>query len=343
MRTPFLKKQFVLPGNNISEYFRASLGDYYLNWTQRYLLYLLGTLLFGFWTFIGLELYRTLYIYTSVSPSAFSGIYAWHTALNFGFCHYLMDEWVSRVWQGKGDFNQRTVGKVWLIWFVGFILAFVIQRTIVYHAVELYYPKILLFYQKYPDARPAVFKMFFYCLPFWFGTVFPLTLIALRKQFTMDLEKSKLEEFLKRRQKEDLHGDNTDELKTGIPSEKIGHKAVTDLAPLSISIGNGIERIHPEHISHITVEDHYSRIFLKEQKGMRDLLVRMPLKKMIDQLPKEHFVQIHRSHVINLSHISSVERDNRSYRAILDRGNIVLPISRYRFPNILIHLREYLK
>ena len=55
-------------------------------------------------------------------------------------------------------------------------------------------------------------------------------------------------------------------------------------------------------IYYIEADRNYCRIFSKE----REYLLVLTLKDMEDKLPPEHFVRIHRSYIVNISHIDEV-------------------------------------
>ena len=69
-------------------------------------------------------------------------------------------------------------------------------------------------------------------------------------------------------------------------------------------------KIPHAQITRITVEDHYSRILFASGNGddLRNVLIRLPLKKLLQALPKDAFVQIHRSHAVNLRHVKCLEK-----------------------------------
>ena len=303
-----------------------SLGDYYSNWKHRYFIYLSGAFLFGIWTFVAVGIYSE--IYDKTAPGAFRGMYAWHTVLNFGLCHYLMDEWFSRLWPGKRTFRERTVDKTWLICFTAFLVAFLIQRTLVYDASALYYPKIISFYEKYPGSRPTAFNMFFFLFPFWTITVFILVQIALTGQRSLMHEKLRIDRLLEKKEKELASTYHTPRI---APS--------TSKTVLAIPFQNGIRNVSTDNISHVTIEDHYCRIYVNSNEESKNIFVKTSLKGLLKRLPADQFVQIHRSHVVNLDYISQMKKRNRSCELILKHGDHKLPVSRYRLPKIMSYLR----
>jgi len=287
-----------------TEYLNIPLSEYYSNPINRHFLYLIITLLTGLCTFLALETYFFFQPIRKL-PLSFGGMYAWMTTLNFGLCYYLMDEWFTRLGKNRGIFIDRTVGKLWVIFLVTYVLAFIIQRTLIYQTTQYYFPDFLYYCTVYPHRRPTNLESFFFCLPFWMAIAFFSIHIALKFQSKLKLKNYGSEKLPKQKKNSSL---------------------------LPVFTGNGTKQIDIENIVYITVEDHYSRIYLKNNHG--NVLVKMTLKKLITMLPKDHFVQIHRSHVISLSSISKIRKAGRSYQLVLNHSRGTLPISRHRFPAI---------
>lgn len=324
-----------------SDYWHRYLGDYYSNPAHRYLTYLSFTLLTGLCTFGALEIYRAICPHIK-TPLSFLGMYAWATALNFGLCVYVIDEWLSRIWKGWGNFGHRTVGKVWLIWFFAFIMAFAIERTIIYQTTVLYFPRMTSLYNTHPEARPTHLESFFYCFTFWSAIVFLLIQIAVKRQRTVEAERSRINDLLEQREKEWMSRYQTNELTPPMPPSDPQRRETPRTPLFSIPTNHEVAKINPDEISHITVEDHYCRIFIKQREGVKDYFVKIALKEILSQLSGDRFVQIHRSHVINLAHISRLQKEARSYQLILGHDEHALPISRYRLSHILPRLQEFL-
>jgi hypothetical protein len=91
--------------------------------------------------------------------------------------------------------------------------------------------------------------------------------------------------------------------------------------------------LEADSIRNVVVEDHYCYVHF-EHDGVyakRDLAV--PLHDVQALLPSG-FVQVHRSHIVNPAHITSIRRKNRNIRVILDSGYEV-PVSRHRLDDVL--------
>lgn len=89
--------------------------------------------------------------------------------------------------------------------------------------------------------------------------------------------------------------------------------------PLILSDGNQENRIDQNDILFIKADHVYAQLFLKDN---HQLMVRQTLSSLLDKLDANIFIQIHRSYIVNLSHVKSW--NNR--KAILSGHEI--PISR---------------
>ena len=97
-------------------------------------------------------------------------------------------------------------------------------------------------------------------------------------------------------------------------------------------------------ISHITVEEHYCRLFVKQNSNvLQEFSVKSPLKGLLSQLPDDRFIHIHRSHVVNLEFIIGIEKNHRTYQVILSDRQNILPLSRHRIIEVFPKIETYLK
>ena len=278
---------------------------------QRVAVYLAYTLLVGVLTF-GAFGVRQLQNGIAVTPQ-FLGMYAWHGALNFGMCFIAFDFALALGCHLRR--RSQNVELTWLIGFSSFLLGFVLQRTLVYHAIADYYPKLLQFYSKYPAMRPSAVKMFFFCLPFW------LIAFSMAIWLLLRLQRSSVP--------------------AGAPPLLEAPPAVID-APecLQVTTDRGIIFLPLQAITHISMDDHYAAIFVQEEEGMRSEYVRMTLQQAMARLPSERFVQIHRSHLINLHHLVELRKNGRSREAVVGRERHTLPVSRNRLWGVCSHLPD---
>lgn len=80
-----------------------------------------------------------------------------------------------------------------------------------------------------------------------------------------------------------------------------------------------ILRIDFDHIEYIESKGDYIRIFLENKKPIMAL---MSMKKVVEYLPEEKFMRIHRSFIVNLSKITVIERNR-----IIFHEETYLPVS----------------
>jgi DNA-binding LytR/AlgR family response regulator len=96
------------------------------------------------------------------------------------------------------------------------------------------------------------------------------------------------------------------------------------------SIGQELRLIPVEQIDFLRSDEKYTRIAWHGDLGKSgEALIRTALKELVTQLDSTHFVQVHRSVVVNLRAISHVTRgDNETANIHLKGRNEVLPVSR---------------
>lgn len=80
-----------------------------------------------------------------------------------------------------------------------------------------------------------------------------------------------------------------------------------------------IVRIDLNNIKYIEGQREYVRIHLSEQKPVMTLL---SFKKLLEKLPQDQFMRVHRSYIVNLKKITTIER-----MRILFDGDVRIPVS----------------
>ncbi len=93
-------------------------------------------------------------------------------------------------------------------------------------------------------------------------------------------------------------------------------------------------------IRNVAVDDHYCYVHYRQGEGYAKRDLAMPLRDVLALLPPG-FVQVHRSHIVNLGYIRSIRRSNRNLRIVLD-GDFEAPVSRHRLDDVLPLLRRQL-
>jgi len=295
----------------LMHYWSAPLGCFYRLPANRFFGYAMLTLLAGLSTFVALEVYAILAPYNATSLS-FKAIYAWQTGLNFGLCLFLIDALCKGCIDDWGAYQNRTVGRNWSIWFVAYVVAFVVERTLIYQSISLYRPQIYDFLETFPDLRPDFWSSFTYCLPFWFAISFFLIRFAKEQAAKADAKQTLVE------------GKRGEQVPAGT---------------IRLKIGRTFQYLRCEHISHISVEDHYSRIHMQDGSGYREIFKKVSLKELLAMLPQDRFFQIHRSHAVNIEFVTGFKKSGRSHAVVLKNAGRPLPVSRHRIP----HLRPVLE
>lgn len=113
--------------------------------------------------------------------------------------------------------------------------------------------------------------------------------------------------------------------------------------PFELNIGREIETINAYNISHITVEEHYCSVFVLENEELRRIEVKLALKDALAKLPKDYFLQIHRSHLVNMAHVRNIRNSGRSCELLMQDSESVLPVSRHRLSQVLPRLKKFQK
>lgn len=95
-------------------------------------------------------------------------------------------------------------------------------------------------------------------------------------------------------------------------------------------VGQALRLIPVESIDYLRADEKYTRVAWREDSGQpSDALISTPLKKLLPRLDSEHFVQVHRSVVVNLRKVSHFSRnDNETGNLHLKGRDEVLPVSR---------------
>lgn len=306
-----------------------SIGLFYSQWTHRYMLYLAGCVLVGIWTFVALEIYG--WITWRVTSISFRGNHILHTMINFGLCLYIADEWLARLTGQWGRFNKRTLGKQALIWGMSFVAAFYVQRTIVFDGIQYYALDIFYYYEQYPQMRPRPFDHFLFCLPFFSCMILSLWLIASVREFGLQKERSALAS------KERALVEKEEALQNKLSNHEIGRETT----PLSVQSGSSQIILDQDSISHVTVEDHYCRIHTWSADESKSYFIKSSLTELLKKLPDSHFIQIHRSHVVNARAIRQIDKKNRACKVYL-KSNVVLPVSRHRLNEVKVQIQDAL-
>jgi DNA-binding LytR/AlgR family response regulator len=90
------------------------------------------------------------------------------------------------------------------------------------------------------------------------------------------------------------------------------------IIPVFISQNKKLVNINPYDIAFLHAQNNYTKLYLTEQ---RTFTLRSTISTMMTKLPKDIFVQIHRSFAVSILHIDDIEKETlRVYEEILPIG-----------------------
>ena len=117
-----------------------------------------------------------------------------------------------------------------------------------------------------------------------------------------------------------------DQLATSLKKEP----ARAPLQWVHASVGNALRVIPVEEIDYLKSDDKYTLVAWRGDAGKPgEALIRMPLKELVEQLDPAHFLQVHRSVVVNRRAIKQVTRGiNETMQIHLKGRDDILPVSR---------------
>lgn len=301
----------------IGAYLSAPIGEYFAVGSNRITLYPFMAAVFllecSLYWLVG---HGTAFIQNHL---AFTTIYSLHKAVLFTLCLCGADMAVKYLRPHWGGYGQRTIGRQWIIWALGLFIGVFLMKVLVNRLIGYYAPEVLYYFTINPEMRPGLAQNAIILLPFWAVGVY------------CSLQVARVKSQIKRLS-----------LEIGVVPESaapINDRNRTSGQPqpeglLQLGNGNGNATIRLADITYVTVEDHYCRITYSSANGLKNQMIRLPLKEMMQKLPSEHFIQTHRSYAVNMSHISHMRKRGREYKLVLHHKQIELPVSRHRLKSL---------
>jgi DNA-binding LytR/AlgR family response regulator len=122
----------------------------------------------------------------------------------------------------------------------------------------------------------------------------------------------------------------TDEMLRLLATKLQGDSApASALRWIRASSRGALRMIHVDEIDFLRSDEKYTLVAWRDNGQPAEALISTPLKALVGQLDGEHFVQTHRSVVVNLRAVSHVTRGENETAAVHLRGRgDVLPVSR---------------
>lgn len=295
-------------GKAVRGFMGGALKDFHRDIHNRLLSYLLFFICFFLLGITVWTLVRGLDIL--FAKMAFITVYTLHAALAYTFGLWLAEVILSLGKPAWAGYECRTVGRQWAVWLGGYILGVLMHRHLVKEAVALYAPSQIWYRTSPPDPGLSLDLYFFLGgLSVWLITAGLVMCWVWHRQRKMA-------------------GTSRMETSLAVP-RRPGPTGV-----LRINAGGKALAIPHVEISHITVEDHYLRIFHGNHGSTQNVFFRHSLNTLMKRLPERHFLRIHRSHVVNLRQVAGLEKHGKETHLRLHSFDQTLPVSRHRLPHL---------
>ena len=95
------------------------------------------------------------------------------------------------------------------------------------------------------------------------------------------------------------------------------------------NVGNAVRMIPVEDIVFLRSDEKYTLVAWRDEGRSAEGLIRTPLKELVEQLDPEHFIQVHRSVVVNRNFISHFTRTENETGLLHFKGrDDTVPVSR---------------
>lgn len=100
---------------------------------------------------------------------------------------------------------------------------------------------------------------------------------------------------------------------------------------ISIESDNGKEKInfHLDNLIYITSQGNYASFFLKNEKGLKEKILRVTLTKIEAELKEfSNVIRCHKSYIVNINYINDISGNARGYLLKSDIIALDIPVSR---------------
>src|SRR5688572_21366450 len=98
---------------------------------------------------------------------------------------------------------------------------------------------------------------------------------------------------------------------------RLGAKPVERLRWVKASVGSSVRLIPVEEILFFQSDEKYTRVVTADA----EVLIRKPIKELLDELDPDKFWQVHRATIVNVDHIASVRRGLKDQAEIALKGH----------------------
>ncbi|MCP4298200.1 MAG: LytTR family transcriptional regulator [Proteobacteria bacterium] len=222
---------------------------------------------------------------------------------------------------------KDTVGRHWIYSLFCFLAGYVIFLQSSLHILPFVYSEHQLI-----GEEVVTFALFLKILPLYFVVVYIGLQSEINKGLAISLKQAQEVNLLSKQYEEKI-----------IPRYNKGKSSEETNQDIEFTSDSGKTTIPAESITHISVEEHYSNFFYNSENQNKEIQLRLSLKEALKKLPQHSFVQVHRSHIVNLNYISHIEQQNRVYTLFLRDCKTTLPISRHRVPAVLPQIKAFFR
>jgi len=120
--------------------------------------------------------------------------------------------------------------------------------------------------------------------------------------------------------------------------KKVTVKSEDEVDKIMLPAAHGFDVLLIDNIIRLEAEGCYTRVVLKEGKNV---IVSRTLKDFEETVPKEKFLRVHKSHLINLMHIKDYSRLSGSFVTMTDGSKV--EISRRKVSEFIQKIKKVLK
>jgi hypothetical protein len=98
--------------------------------------------------------------------------------------------------------------------------------------------------------------------------------------------------------------------------------------------------LQPSQLLYIESADNYSNVVFTENGSKKKILMRSSLKRIESQLNSGFIMRCHRTFIINLKNVKSIEGNAAGYKAYFPESEIIIPVSRNYSNAVLERLKS---
>lgn len=254
---------------------------------------------------------------------------------------YLAIETGARYWvKKKGPFRIRMT-TFWGVSFIGVLSGFLmVYLNAQCLGIEKIYPDIFYFYTQHPSPQPQRISIFYKLILIpWIVAQIIYTQQEFKKRTDKELETIKQ---INQKLQSQPGPDRNDSVIPAVSGNEHSGEDSGETVFFELSSSHGKVPIAIEDIGCISAADHYCELTIKNNDDSYKELTRLTIKEAITQLPGDIFIQVHRSHIVNLNHVDKIIKKGQTYRILMKHSKDEIPASRHRAQDFLPKFKKML-